>query len=442
MNIDLIELELFQIGNFSHCMYLGYEMIIATNTPDPQQLELICAEEYSAKNALAPLGITARSISPPITSIRKERFKIQRIAAELLAKKAKLKFPDKYAGDTYRVCDCNWASFGSVSVHKSVEHGTAHLKNVVTCGSIWTCAVCAARISERRRIEISEAMNKQYEREGKKCVMVTFTAPHGFSDNLDDLFDKQAKALNLLRNGKAWQKQKQKMGFDGLIRSLEITVSRKNGWHPHTHELWFIDSSYNSKELKKIVLKRWERACEMVGLLNPFKPAQINAFKKYSVDIKDNARCSDYLAKMDDKNHWGADREIAKAASKSAKTKGFHPFALLSEIDKNNENSDWAMAKFSEYADASKGKRAIVWSRGLKALFEIGEKTDEEISAEITDKTLTLIGFISKDQWLIIRKMKVRFLIYELAEVSKSALDLWLVANTGKGLTQNSLNSE
>ena len=33
-----------------------------------------------------------------------------------------------------------------------------------------------------------------------------------------------------------------RQGFKGLIRSLEVTHGA-NGWHPHTHELWFLKGS-------------------------------------------------------------------------------------------------------------------------------------------------------------------------------------------------------
>ena len=44
---------------------------------------------------------------------------------------------------------------------------------------------------------------------------------------------------------------------------------------------------------------------------------------------------------------------------------------------------------FQEFAIAMKGSRQLVWSRGLKSLLDLDEKTDEEL-AEETEKTLLL----------------------------------------------------
>ena len=41
-----------------------------------------------------------------------------------------------------------------------------------------------------------------------------------------------------------------------------------------------------------------------------------------------------------------------------------------------------------EYYTATKGRRAITWSRGLKKLYSIGEKTDEEIQDAAESTTL------------------------------------------------------
>ncbi|MGL5290715.1 MAG: protein rep, partial [Vibrionaceae bacterium] len=124
---------------------------------------------------------------------------------------------------------------------KSKEHGSGHYKNLATCGSVWACPVCTAKIQERRRQEIAQAMQQQYA-SGGQCVMVTLTAPHYSHQNLDGLRARQRAALTAfrLRSG-SFARALKAADYKGLIRSLEVTVSEKNGWHLHTHELWFLD---------------------------------------------------------------------------------------------------------------------------------------------------------------------------------------------------------
>ena len=78
--------------------------------------------------------------------------------------------------------------------------------------------------------------------QGYQVVMVTFTFPHKSWQSLGDLLARQADAFKRLRKGRPWDTMKADRGFKGLIRSLEVTHGA-NGWHPHTHELWFLKGS-------------------------------------------------------------------------------------------------------------------------------------------------------------------------------------------------------
>jgi len=229
--------------------------------------------------------------------------------------------------------------------------------------------------------------------------MFTFTVPHTFSDILRDLLLKEAESFKMLRTGSVWQNHKQKIGFIGLIRSLEITIG-VNGWHPHTHELWFVDQSCDAEELKKIILQKWEDACLKTGLLASDK---IEAFRKHSVDIKDNCTNSDYLQKFDKSKAWGVDREIAKSSSKSSSS-GCHPFELLCECVGNLPTSkDKRSEMFLEFVESTKGKKQLYWSQGLKKLVGIIDKTDQEICEESEDFEMHL-GDLDPKRWKIVTK--------------------------------------
>ncbi|MGL5250959.1 MAG: protein rep, partial [Enterovibrio sp.] len=359
------------------------------------------------------LGTTAKSTAPPAGENRRNRFKIQALAAKMLAKDARKTISNTasskalYFGDVHRTCDCAWSVVGeSVHVMKSKEHGSGHYKNLATCGSVWACPVCTAKIQERRRQEIAQAMRLQYER-GGQCVMITLTAPHYSHQNLSDLRGMQRSALDSFRKRSgAFSRALKSSGYLGLIRSLEVTVSQKNGWHLHTHELWFLDKNADMAALGVRIKEDWEKACVKAGLLDADNAKQVLAFRKHAVDIKVNASCSDYLAKNDDSRHWGADREIAKSSTKQGKKKGFHPFGLLAEIasasDSPSTDIDWCEARFIEYCNGMKGARQLFWSRGLKKMFAVDEKTDEEIACEEVD-SLFLVAEIDKATWRKIR---------------------------------------
>lgn len=310
----------------------------------------------------------------------------------------------------------------SVGLYHGIEHKRAFFTGLSTCGNVWTCPVCSAKIQERRRIEISKAMEWAYAN-GYKCVMVTLTNPHTSSDKLSDLLTKQADSLRLIRSGREWSNYKEKIGFVGLIRSLELTVG-ENGWHPHTHELWIVNQSCDVEELKKITLKRWENACIKTGILSDEK---LEDFRLRSVNIKDNATNSDYLAKFDESKSWGIDRELAKGSSKSSRS-GCHPFELLCECAGNLPMSKEVRGDmFIEYAMAMHGKRQLYWSQGLKKLVGIIDKTDEEICEE-PDEIAILLGQISEKRWrLVLNEVAEAEILYRAETGGWKKVEEWFL---------------
>lgn len=392
-------------------------------------------EPVARKNqGVSRLGITAKSSAPlglkVVQENRRQRFKLQGVAAKLLAADAHGKMQKngkKYVGDIHRTCDCMWTALSfDVELMRSKEYGTGHVKNVATCGSGWVCPVCTAKVQERRRGEIAVGMTKHYT-EGGQVIMVTLTAPHYNHQSLDELRAMQRDALKYLRQGGAYKRMlKEQQGFEGLIRALEVTVSKRNGWHLHTHELWFVKGDADVERIKQRTLERWEKACYKVGLLNAWDEKQVRAFRRRSVDIKANASCSDYLAKMDESKHWGADREVAKQSTKQGKKSGFHPFGLLVEVEQDGEHAKWAERRFIEYANGMKGAAQLFWSPGLKRKFGIGEKTDEELAAEEVD-SLERIKTIDKSTWYNIARVGARSTLLEVIELNDSkALDIFI----------------
>jgi hypothetical protein len=215
----------------------------------------------------------------------------------------------------------------------------------------------------------------------------------------------QADALARLRKGKAWDNFKIEINYNGLIRSLELTHG-VNGWHPHTHELWFVGKEVDAEEIKEFVLDKWWSSCVRAGLVED-NPKDMLNFYKHAVDIKGNCSASDYLAKQDSSKNWGVDREVAKASSKQGRKSGLHPFQFLTEANKN-------IPLWLEYTKAIKGKSQLFWSRGLKKKCGIEEISDEEISEE--DQEPEVLGLLKLEEWKLIRDTKNRSKVLDIAE--------------------------
>lgn len=296
-----------------------------------------------------------------------------------------------------------------IQVLKSVEHKTASYSGLQTCGSVWRCPVCSAKIAERRRVEIIAAM--EFHKAAGGCVnMLTLTCPHQLKDNLADLLKKQAKALNSFWNSRKAKTVFKEMGVIGQIRALEVTHGRKsehnNGWHPHYHVLQFggvgVDlARFDAAQMTDWQVRLyvvWADCCVNAGLGAP----------SYAHGLKlDNGdKAGQYVSK------WGLEDEMTKGHTKKA-TYGETPFDFLRAYlaDKNDKQ---AAALFIEFAQTFEGKRQLHWSAGLKKRYAIGEKTDDELAA-VQDDLARVLGTITLDQWRDVLKVEGRVRVLVLA---------------------------
>ena len=110
----------------------------------------------------------------------------------------------------------------------------AHYGNLITCGSVWTCPVCSARISEQRRQKLKLAMTNWRKQVGS-VYLLTLTNPHYCGDNLKQLLEGQKKALKYLWCDRKPKEMLNKLGKEGHIIATEVTYG-DNGF---THTITF-----------------------------------------------------------------------------------------------------------------------------------------------------------------------------------------------------------
>lgn len=350
----------------------------------------------------APLGTNAKSSSAPSKNahraLRYQGLGQARHWLSLVAKSEGVKHP----GNRYRVCACRHVTHGDVGVMRSIEHQSCFYKGLVTCGSVWACPVCASVIQERRRAEIAQAI-AWAESQGLVVVLVTLTFPHYAWHRLTDLISQQREAFKRLRSGRSWMKVKPV----GLIRSLEVTHGDRNGWHPHTHELWFCEPE--KVPCQSSLANLWKSACSHVGLLDIDNLDQLAAFLVHSVDVKRDMTAGDYLAKQDDSRSWGFAEEVSKATSKAGRSKGVHPHHFLVR------GSDGDSERFTEYVQAMKGARQLFWSPGLKSRVGLDDLDDKALADE-SQQAADLLAFLSLDDWKLIRGNSAHSELLDAAE--------------------------
>lgn len=308
-------------------------------------------------------------------------------------------------GKRHRIAACHSNPVkNATSVDVWAKQGVAlpgHFQGLQTCALPWLCAVCAPKIAERRSAEIESAMTV-CKAQGGQVLMPTFTVPHGRTDPLVDTLDLIKKALRSMGMSRRYKQLQERLGVQGRIIATEITHGEANGWHPHFHELWFFErAGVDLVVLELELFQMWHAACLKFGLGAPSR--------KHGVVVQDGSRAAQYVSKMGQKE-WKLSDEIAKASSKGGRKGSRSAWELLDCIidpEASPQHHKRAEGLFREYAEATKGRRQLVWSPGLKKRYAIVELNDEELSVQEEEDAI-LIAQIPLDSWRAIRRQKMQ----------------------------------
>jgi len=333
--------------------------------------------------------------APPDESPTEYRFRLQKWARSCYGN-----FDHRLEGCCVRPLPGGWG----VDVVRNPNTNSAHFVGLEQCSRVWLCPVCAQRITNQRRKELSFALAAAKQK-GWTAVLVTYTLSHRADDLLVNSVDALQRSLRGFKSGRAWQEVKHEYGVQGGIKSLEITYG-ENGWHPHIHELMFLDvpaDRVNIPGFKNWLADRWLAMLAKNGF---------SASWERGLDVRTaDSEIASYIAKWGHEPKelsWGAEHEIAKAPNKKAHRDGLTPFQLLEAVSGGDAR---ARVLFQEYARCMEGKRQLVWSPGLRALLEMpDELPDEQLPLFDTSEENYTILELSKEEWR-------RCAIYELQAV-------------------------
>jgi hypothetical protein len=269
-----------------------------------------------------------------------------------------------------------------VGVRHSPGHG-AGFSGLVTCGSVWACPVCSAKILARRSLELGVGL-LSWENSGGQLVMGTLTMRHNRGHSLVQEWDALAKSWDSILRSRVWKKWLTRLGSPGLIRVVEVTYG-ENGWHVHLHFVLLVADSVFADSVDAFgswVTAKWSRGLEASGM-----PGALSAGQDVHMveGVTAASELGEYLAKS---TAYGvADslgRELMGSWSKEAR--GFHStvpaWRIAEEFGQTGEAI--LLDRWSEYERGSKGRRQSTWSRGLRDLLGLNdEKSDEEIAEEV-----------------------------------------------------------
>ena len=300
--------------------------------------------------------------------------------------------------------------FSDVLVMYAEHLKRAHYKHLFICGSVWMCPICAAKVSERRRVELAQAIeNSKYH-----LALVSLTLQHSTEDTLKNSLDALLHSRERLKSGRAWTKFCDEFGIVGTISSLEVTYG-VNGWHPHFHTLLVARRRLDWRKVQGFLFPRW---------LASLSECNRSASSDRGVDVRTaQSDVVQYVAKFghepkDRKRPfgWTIEHELTKSVSKMSRgDQGLTPLDLLQAF--MLERDQRAGKLWQEYAGTFKGRHQLQWSRGLRSLLGLGKPESDLEIAQRNDHPSSLLATLDLYQWQVILGNDARG---ELLEVASS----------------------
>lgn len=310
-----------------------------------------------------------------------------------------------------------------------------------TCGSVWSCPVCSAKISAKRKVEV-EGVVTAATRANTFVSMLTLTQRHHEGQKLNELWEGLSYAWNKVTSGRRWQEFKKQLGLIGHIRAVEVTHGEK-GWHVHTHVLII------SEKDPTVTPVFWQRKKGRRKTPYPpevYMPADFiaqrwaNGLAKRGIDfIKDRGGLDWRTAKPGDEKTLGQyvaklgvkavnpingiSSEVTLGGFKKARRGNRTPFQILEDVFAYGLEEDrklWRVWEKSSY-----GKRALLWSKGLRDWAGLGEeKTDEELAEE--QGASKAVAHFENEDWKAVRLAGSGELLDVIERQGEKAAYSWL----------------
>jgi hypothetical protein len=284
-----------------------------------------------------------------------------------------------------RLRSCGRGRRGEYVGVRGVQGGAVGFSGLMSCGSVWACPVCSARILAQRSLELGCGL-LSWEGQGGRVAMGTLTMRHDRGHSLVEEWEALSRAWDSILRSRVWAKWRERLGSPGLVRVVEVTYG-PNGWHVHLHFALLLAGTVSTPDLDELahwLTAKWDRALRRAGMPGALAVGQ----DLHLVDGDQAAvELGGYLAKS---TAYGAaeslGRELMGTWSKTARFEhSTDPAWHLAERFRETGELD-LLDLWHQYEKGSKGRRQATWTNGLRKLLDLGvEETDEEIAAHTLD---------------------------------------------------------
>lgn len=284
-----------------------------------------------------------------------------------------------------RLGDCQMAAIRPNVELCVKEDGTAYIRGLATCGSVWCCEDCSERAALQRKEEL-DTLLKWARGKGYTVVMLSLTARHNSTMRLAEFLAQMKDAKQRFRQSRTWRSV---LGprFIGSVTATEITHG-KSGWHPHFHEIIILDMpAHEAVPLMRTLDDCWLYCLRRVGL---------DGLAERAYQVQDASVAGAYVAK------FGVAEELTLNGVKQGRGGSRTPWQLLD--DATNGDND-AERLWVEYAQATFRRKLLTWSPGLKTLAGVAEVSDAEASdTEVEPVVIVRAWQGPSAEWLAARK--------------------------------------
>lgn len=262
-------------------------------------------------------------------------------------------------------------------------YATAGYGGLVTCGSVWACPECSAKIAAERATELEQLIQWNVDRDGS-VALLTLTMRHHHGHRLRELRRGLTGAWRHITRSRGWKNARAQFGLDGYVRAIECTHSPDNGWHLHIHCLLVFDGPISADMVDLLAEEVWERWA--TGL----ETQGFTALQQHAVDVRigDHAleRLGNYINKLAYETVGGR----WKKGRKTSRT----PFEILADALETKNADDIEL--WWEWEHGSKGMQQLLWSgkgeNSLKKRVGVDEASDETVAErEVPGRTIAIL---------------------------------------------------
>lgn len=401
---------------------------------------------------------------------------------------------------------------GNVGVRRDSD-GRVGFAGLSTCGRVWLCPMCNAKIMAQRAIEIG-ALLAWATAQGFFVVWGSLTTHHTretllrkprwmpadsydvdpgplfarwelqddrytskYRSHLDPawgLLDVQTKAWAYAASGREWQGLQAidyveadghpegcpsdcttlhrvpvdsgRDGIIGILRAAELTVGG-NGWHPHFHPIVLVRGSRAlAQRVADTIVRRWVAGVRRTGhradLDNGAQQMKVLAPERAHDELASYVTKSTYRPdRLGFEAAWSQGKATWNKHGKGRAAATLSHWSLLAEVESGDMEH---VALWWHLEEATKGHRALTWSRGVRELAGLGnESTDEDIAAREIGTVEDTVCVITAEGWRAVRDHPgmLALILDTLADGGFTALRLVLDAYGIEHLTIDELAS-